>query len=397
MLTVFKDNIAPAPFEVQEGFVYPHFILDKTVLLSAGFSDVSPDMRFNIYRFNLGHWTTVKLNHVIELKDTPRIFIKAIHVQDCQDFLKFLLLSSPSSATSPNIRTNLAGERAYVKKKMIDYELSSSQAEKACLLQNKHGLSPESLSSTPKRQRILYDETSTPTPIPKRPISASKFTRKLVPSSVQVVKKVFAVTQERELMESYDSDSGSEFTDPFPFSDSLPVPSISQSASVAFASTSSSTSIKPSLKIFIKREEANPLDPFLIPLTRVSKMKGPRWPADFFAVSIVNFFDKIEDSASDRRVRSLFEHHFGRWVPFKRATFYEHRQRWEAATLDAKHAVLSAGYTQAGCWVNLMSTTPAPRARIKAARRRSTKQVNVAVDEVIDISSDMDSDLGSEA
>lgn len=368
--------------------------------MSAGFANVSPDMRFNIYRFNLGHWTTVKLNHVIELKDTPRVFIKAIHVQDCQDFLKFLLLSSPSFATSPNIRTNLAGERAYVKKKMVDHELS--QTKKTRFLQNKHSLSPESFSSTPKRQRILSEEASTPSSIPETPLPAPKFTRKWISSSKRVVKKkILAATQERELMESYDSDSGLEFTDPFPFSDPFPVPSISQSTSAGSGSTPSKTSsITPSLQVIIKREEVNPtnpLEPFVIPSTRVSKIKRPRWPADFFAVSIVNFFDQIEDNASDRKVRSLFEQHFGQWVPFKKTTFYEHRRRWETATPDAKHAVLAAGHTQAGCWINLMSTTPAPRAHIKAARRRNTQQVVVAVDpEVIVISSDMESELDSD-
>jgi hypothetical protein len=360
--------------------------------LSAGFTDVSFDIRFNIYRFNLGHWTTVKLNHVIELKDTSRVFIKAIHVQDCQDFSKFLLLSSPSSTTSPNIRTNLAGERAYVKKKMVNRELSSSQAEKACFLQDKRSLSPESLPSTPtpKRQRFLSDENTTQSPILNRPIPAPKFTRRMVPSSTWVVKKVSAATRKLESVESDDSYSGLEFNDP------LSVSSFSQSTSAASVSTPP-TSITPSLQLVIKQEEVdpiNPLEPFLIPLTRVSRAKGPKWPADFFADSIVKFFDKIEGSTSHGRVHSLFEQHFGRWVPFKKATVYEHRQRWEAATLEAKHAVLSAGYTQAGCWINLMSTTPAPRVRIKAARRMNTQQVGAVVDsEVIDISSDTDSDL----
>ena len=75
---VFQDNVVPALFEVQEGFVWPHFILNEAVLLLAGFTNISADIRFNIFRFNLGHWTTVKINHVVELKDSPRIFVKAI-------------------------------------------------------------------------------------------------------------------------------------------------------------------------------------------------------------------------------------------------------------------------------------------------------------------------------
>lgn len=102
--------------------------------------DISADTRLNLYRFNLGHWTTVKPNHVVEIKDTARIFIKATHVQRCKDFEKFLA-STSSSATAPNIRTNLAGERAYVRKKMVEYELS--QASTPSSVRNKHRLSPE--------------------------------------------------------------------------------------------------------------------------------------------------------------------------------------------------------------------------------------------------------------
>jgi len=45
ILTFFKDNVAPATFEIQECFVWPHFILSEAVLLSAGFNNVSPDIR----------------------------------------------------------------------------------------------------------------------------------------------------------------------------------------------------------------------------------------------------------------------------------------------------------------------------------------------------------------
>jgi hypothetical protein len=152
-----QDDVGPAPFEVQEGFVWPHFILNEAVLLSAGFSHVTSDLRFNLFRFNLGHWTTVKVNHVVELKDTPHVFIKAIHVQHCQEFAKFL--SSSSSATCPNIRTNLPGERAYVKKKMVEYELSQASSS---FLKRKHSLSPSNSSSPPSITKQLLFPTFYP-------------------------------------------------------------------------------------------------------------------------------------------------------------------------------------------------------------------------------------------
>ncbi|KAF8152443.1 hypothetical protein B0H34DRAFT_861722 [Crassisporium funariophilum] len=411
--TWMEDNTVPAPFEIQEGFVWPHFILNEAVLLSAGFLHVSPNTRFNIFRFNLGHWTTVKLNHVVELKETPHVFIKATHVQCCQYFEKFLI-STSSSATAPNIRTNLAGERAYVKKRMTEHKLS--QALKASFLKNKHSLSPDNLASTPKRPRHQHDESPTPTLTRYRaPVPAPKFVSRRAPGATCVIKKTRAA-REREIMEDYDSDSGIEFTDPFPFTNSSPAPSTSRSTSTASvsmtacasavstsaASTSAvSTSIAsmstaqstPFLRLgpAVKQEEPSSAIPFLIPAKHI--LKKPKWPADFFAVNIVNLFDEIEDSATDTdtRVRLLFERHFGQWVDYKRSTYYDHRQQWEEATLEAKQAGLSAGQTKAGCWINLMSTTRAPRAHIKAVCRHNTKQVlGVAESDVIDISSDSD-------
>ncbi|KAF8157691.1 hypothetical protein BJ912DRAFT_839446, partial [Pholiota molesta] len=154
-----EDNLIPAPFEIQDGFIWPHFILSEPVLTAAGFHDVSEDMRFNLFHFNLGHWTTVKLNHVVELKD-PHVFIKASHVQLCQDFSKFH--DSMTASITPNIRSNLAGERAYVKKKMAALELSESSGFQSNLV-NKRKPSLESLLSTPKRSRFLSDASPTPT------------------------------------------------------------------------------------------------------------------------------------------------------------------------------------------------------------------------------------------
>jgi len=382
---VFQDNVVPALFEVQEGFVWPHFILNEAVLLSAGFTNISADIRFNIFRFNLGHWTTVKINHVVELKDSPRIFVKAIRVQHCQDFTKFLL-STSSSTTSPNIRTNLAGERTYVKKKMVEYELSRSH--KSLFLKNKHTLSqsPESLPSTPKRQRIMSDETPTPTPTRYRapnPISNAKFTHKLAPAATRAIKeRAPAAAREREPIECYDSDSGLEFLDPISLDTPSSAPSISRSASAASTSTATSSDVG----FTVKQETLGltiPSLPFLISTTRISQK--PKWPADFFAVKIADCFDEIEDNAADARVRTIFEHHFGQWVSYKRSTFYEHRQRWVRASLEAKDAVLAAGQTKAGCWVNFMSMMAAPRAHVKAARKRNAKFLLDC--EVIDISS----------
>ena len=335
----------------------------------------------------------VKLNHVVELKDAPRVFIKATHVQRCQDFEVFLSTTSLSAA-SPNIRTNLAWECAYVKRKTTEYELS--QLSKLSFVKNKHSLSPSSVVSTPKHPRCqMHEESPTPTLTTYRPpVPPPKFIGKSAPGATRVVKKSAAARQ-RELMESYDSDSGLEMTDlglakPFVVTHSSVMSSTPCSTSTVSPSLVASTSTV-HLKHAVKQEEHDIVVPFLIPTKYVTKK--PKWPADFFAVDIANFFDEVEDGASDTRVRSLFEHHFGQWVAYKRSTYYDHCQRWQEATLEAKQVVLSAGQTEAGCWSNLMSMTQAPRAHIKAARRCNVNQVTTVGLDIIEISSDS----GSEA
>ncbi|KAF8182921.1 hypothetical protein BJ912DRAFT_928336 [Pholiota molesta] len=344
-----EENVVPALFEIQDGFIWPHFMLNEAVLVAAGFPDIPADMRFNLFRFNLGHWTTIKINHVVELKE-PHIFIKALNVQLCRDFSKYH--TSMISSVTPNIRSNLAGERAHVKKKMVARELSVSSGTQLAL-PNKRRLSPESLPSTPKRSRFLFDASPTPT--------ISRHHNTLTSST----------PLRQESIETYDSDSDS---DQF-FLDS-PKRTLFREHPVPSSHLQPSNRDKPT----------DPVLPFYLPPTRASKK--PRWPADFFAVDVAGCFDEVEDGAADAKVCSIFEAHFRQWVLYKKSTFYEHRQRWEAASLEAKHAVLSAGRTPAGCWIHVMSTTPGPRARVKAARKASSQKSSG--NGVIELSSDTD-------
>jgi len=335
-----EDGVVPVSFEVQERFVWPHFILNKAVLLSAGFTNISLDTTFNIFRFSLGHWTTVKVNCVVDVKDSSRVFIKASEVQHCQDFKKFLTTSL--STAEPNVRRNLAGERDHVKRKMLAHQLS--QASKA---------------STSKRPITVSSDEEPQIVMGYRPSKKSR--------SIAATRVVRRNMSEYAQMECYESDSGIEFTEPRPFSNQTRTPprrspsiaSTSSQRSPSIASTSSQ-SVTPTIKYDLTL-------PFYIPPN--DHMQAPRWPRDFFAIDIVNCFNDA-DKAGDGMVRQVFESHFGQWVPFVNSTFYEHRGRWQAASLEAKHAALSAGRAPAGYWANFMSANPAPRARLKAARRK---------------------------
>ncbi|KAF8807014.1 hypothetical protein BYT27DRAFT_7167355 [Phlegmacium glaucopus] len=331
-----EDGCVPAPFEVQEGFAWPHFILNEAILSSAGFMNISINTCFNIFRFSLGHWTTVKLNHVVDLKDSPRVFIKATHVQYCENFKSFL--ASTSSTTEPSVRRNLAGERGHVKRNISAHELSQA-----------------STSSVSKRPHTISSDDEPPA----RPARPQPTRGSHSHAATCVVRRKMS---EYAQMLCYESDSGIEFTEPRPFSNQTRTPP-RQSSSTASTSKVSSQSITPT----IKPQELESAISYVPPN---GHLKNPRWPRDFFAVDIVNCFNDANE-ADDERVCQVFEAHFGRWVPYVRSTFYEHRGRWQQASLEAKHVALSAGRTASGYWANFMLTNPAPRSRLKAARKRN--------------------------
>ncbi|KDR67273.1 hypothetical protein GALMADRAFT_147270 [Galerina marginata CBS 339.88] len=154
-----NDNAEPKAFEVQEGFVtafvWPLFILNEAILCQAGLS-LAPENTFDIFRKTLGHWTTVKIGHVIDITASPQVFIKASDVRQCKDLTN---LVSSSIVTSPNIRKNLAGECAYVRRRMIEREISQSPAP---FLKNRREYDVDRSPTTPnKRPRMDLDNTPT--------------------------------------------------------------------------------------------------------------------------------------------------------------------------------------------------------------------------------------------
>lgn len=71
-----------------------------------------------------GVWASAIINHVVTISAKGRIFIKVSHVRSCKDLVMHTGLPS---VTSPNLRTNLAGERAYIKKRIAEQEFTYLQ------------------------------------------------------------------------------------------------------------------------------------------------------------------------------------------------------------------------------------------------------------------------------
>lgn len=101
----------------------------------------------------------MKVNHVIDVTPaSPQVFIKMAGVRHCKNLANFIKLL-PS--VSPDLRMNLAGERAYVRRKMIEREISQSPAP---LPRNKHRR--DNSPTTPsKRPRLHLEKTPTTAPV----------------------------------------------------------------------------------------------------------------------------------------------------------------------------------------------------------------------------------------
>jgi hypothetical protein len=150
------------------------------------------------------------------------------------------------------------------------------------------------------------------------------------------------------------------------------------------------TSLGLGLRLLRPKTETGPDFQSLLPFI-VAHLQHPRWPCNFFAVDIVRCFEEIENGAIEDRVQEVFENHFGKWVPFVQATFYEHCKHWATGTHEARDAILPADHTIAGCWHNFMSTSPAPRVQIKSkCQCDAQEQIKKLKPEVIDLSSDSD-------
>ena len=183
LLMVFQENVVPALFEVQEGFVWPHYPKFGRSLVSW--------LHQYFRRYSFQPWP---LDYG---KNQPHSRTQRLPTHICQSDLRSTLPGfyqvSPLHVVVNYIPQypNQPCRGAYLREeKMVEYELSRSH--RSLFFKNKHTISqsPESLPSTPKRQRIMSDETSTPTPTRYRtpnPISGAKFTHKLAPAATRAI------------------------------------------------------------------------------------------------------------------------------------------------------------------------------------------------------------------
>ena len=90
------------------------------------------------------------------------------------------------------------------------------------------------------------------------------------------------------------------------------------------------------------------------------------WPADFYAVDIISCYTDCDHSRTS--AQEVFRNYFPD-VPFRRSTFYEHRQRWKAAPQAMRDDAIAKGRTASGLWSVFMRKNPAKHAKTKAANK----------------------------
>jgi hypothetical protein len=84
----------------------------------------------------------------------------------------------------------------------------------------------------------------------------------------------------------------------------------------------------------------------------------PTWPTEFYVVDIIQGFEKCEEARRGRRsVRQAFIKHFK--VPFRRTTYYNHRQHWDKASAALRDKSLRAKCTTAGLWTTFIERSRA--------------------------------------
>ena len=122
-----KENTDPNIVKFQAGFTWPHFEINESILENL---ELATTHRLKLFDLRLGVWTTIQLPHTVTVSEQLfSIFLKPSDLVTMKDLPRYAAF--PKHPV-PNMRTNLAGERAYIKDRMSERELQvlSSQTPK---------------------------------------------------------------------------------------------------------------------------------------------------------------------------------------------------------------------------------------------------------------------------
>jgi hypothetical protein len=291
--------------EVQGGFKWPHFVLSAAILSEVGLCHQDEqEVKFRLYNTTIHTWTTVRIGHVITLRDGDHIFLKRANVIHCLNFDDLL---SGSQGRKPHFSKNLPHDRTYVRQAL---KVKKTQIEKIIEIPS----SEEEVEKDEHRSQASQ-QTSTRRQTSMRPL--------LIPQRFKVEPSDFAIPLTT--------------IDTLPQRTALHPPHVVkvEPTVIDLTISDSESDAQPVTMTRKRARSSNSLSPS--PSTPSSSPRSstddaydtddhlPAWPSAFYVVDVVRGFEKCEAAACSRKsVKEAFTKCF--CIPFRHSTFYVHRR-----------------------------------------------------------------------
>ncbi|KAF8204613.1 hypothetical protein BJ912DRAFT_938851 [Pholiota molesta] len=323
-------------FQGSISFTWPYFPLSLSILSTVLLT--GPDKCVQLYRKSLGTWVNICPGHIVDIGDDPRLFLKASHVTNYVDFDQLL---KPNSTSHPHLRHNLVEERRELRQRYRDR--ATLQKEKTTKIPGYASSSDEesSCTNTPTPSRRHFRKPTMPPSLLRTTASPLMTPKAKTPMILELSSDDSPAAPQQVSKKRKLSNSGHTLT-PKQYHTSR-----TTASDVIELSDNSDSSPQPIQEAIIKAEECAEASS--------SSTVSSQWPADFYAIDIINFIAACEEH-SDIKLETIFGRHFP-GIPYRRSTVNENRRRWKKAPQHIRDSVLKAKYTDEGKWTVFQKKT----------------------------------------
>jgi hypothetical protein len=353
-----ETDVEPTIIEYQDKFIWPHFILTRSVLNDLDFRSDSTTVL--LHRPSLGTWTRVREGHVILVDTQNRIFLRDVGVKQALNFDQLIKEQKPL-----HFRSNLPHERSSVrrdttrKKAALRWMDVSSASEDASEVTSsaktrvKRKLKQGSTSVTTHTSQVTSEQSDPPSPVrlqkrlrihPNQPADPREVAETAAQKRLRIHKRLHIHPSQpadsREVIEVSSGSSGSDI-------EGTDLPPL------------------PSRVLLLPQIKTEPLSPRGSPaMSSSGSVKKIVWPRDFYVADIVDCFIACEN-VDGSRVGHIFTAHFN--TTFRRSTYYENKDRWQSAPQSVKDIAIEAGHSTEGLWSTFLTKVPSRRKKRVAA------------------------------
>jgi hypothetical protein len=143
----------PESRQIQKGFTWPFFKLSAVILSLVNLQQSAELGDLQMYDETDDFWVTVDVDHIVEVQEGQRVFLRDRSVRSCQGFDELF-----KQVSRPHLRNNLAQERAYVRNawKALSPNGGSSSLSPSPFSQKRKATSPpNSFPPSVKRECLL--------------------------------------------------------------------------------------------------------------------------------------------------------------------------------------------------------------------------------------------------